>query len=125
MKSVQSIEKIYKNIFTDEPLLFRSPGRLNLIGEHTDYNEGFVLPAAIDKAIYFAISPSDDEKCRLFALDMNESFEFAVSSLQFTERHWPNYLMGVVDQILKMGYNLKGFNCVFGGDIPIGAGMSS
>src|SRR3989339_2282655 len=125
MNISESLRKKFKELFNEKPLLVRSPGRVNLIGEHTDYNEGFVLPAAIDKAIYFAISPRNDDKCNLFALDMNESFEFAVSSLQFTERHWPNYLMGVVDQILKMGYNLKGFNCVFGGDIPIGAGMSS
>jgi len=129
------VSQKFQELFNEKPLLVRSPGRVNLIGEHTDYNEGFVLPAAIDKAIYFAISPRNDKHCSLFALDMNESFEFAarlvfdeskrVSSLRFTERHWPNYLMGVVDQILKMGYNLKGFNCVFGGDIPIGAGMSS
>ena len=115
----------FQELFNEKPLLVRSPGRVNLIGEHTDYNEGFVLPAAIDKAIYFAISPRDNEKCSLFALDMNDSFQFSVNSLQFSEKHWPNYLMGVVDQILRMGYNLKGFNCVFGGDIPIGAGMSS
>ncbi|MBI5729525.1 MAG: galactokinase [Ignavibacteriales bacterium] len=115
----------FQELFNEKPLLVRSPGRVNLIGEHTDYNEGFVLPAAIDKAIYFAISPRDDEKCSLFALDMNESFEFAVCSLLFTEKHWPNYLMGVVDQLNKFGHKLKGFNCVFGGDIPIGAGMSS
>lgn len=120
-----SVQKKFEELYNEKPLLIRSPGRVNLIGEHTDYNEGFVLPAAIDKAIYFAISPRDDEKCNLFALDMNDSFQFSVSNLQFSEKHWPNYLMGVVDQILKMGYNLKGFNCVFGGDIPIGAGMSS
>ncbi len=115
----------FQELFNEKPLLIRSPGRVNLIGEHTDYNEGFVLPAAIDKAIYFAISPSDDDECSLFALDMKDSFQFSVNSLQFTEKHWPNYLMGVVDQILKLGCNLNGFNCVFGGDIPIGAGMSS
>ncbi|NJD22835.1 MAG: galactokinase [Melioribacter sp.] len=115
----------FQELFNEKPLLVRSPGRVNLIGEHTDYNEGFVLPAAIDKAIFLAISPRNDEKCSLFALDMNDSFQFSLNSLQFSEKHWPNYLMGVVDQILKLGCNLKGFNCVFGGDIPIGAGMSS
>ena len=125
MRIAITVQKKFEELYNEKPLLIRSPGRVNLIGEHTDYNEGFVLPGAIDKAIYFAISPRDDKKCNLFALDLNESFEFEVSSLQFTEKHWPNYLMGVVDQILKMGYNLQGFNCVFGGDIPIGAGMSS
>ena len=125
MKSVQSIEKIYKNIFTDEPLLFRSPGRLNLIGEHTDYNRGFVLPAAIDKAIYFAISPRTDTTCKLFAADLNEAYEFSLENLSKSTKGWANYLIGVVDQLIKAGYKLKGFNCVFGGDIPIGAGLSS
>ncbi len=120
-----SVQKKFEELYNEKPFLIRSPGRVNLIGEHTDYNEGFVLPAAIDKAIYFAISPRDDGKCNLFALDMNDNFEFAVSSLQFTKKNWPNYLMGVVDQLNKLGYKLKGFNCVFGGDIPIGAGMSS
>lgn len=125
----------FQELFNEKPLLVRSPGRVNLIGEHTDYNEGFVLPGAIDKAIYFAISPRNDEVCNLYALDMEESFQFTarlvfdeskrVSSLQFSEKHWANYLMGVVDQLNKLGYKLKGFNCVFGGDIPIGAGMSS
>lgn len=125
MKSVQSIEKIYKNIFTDEPLLFRSPGRLNLIGEHTDYNMGFVLPAAIDKAIYFAISPRTDTTCKLFAADLNEAYEFSLENLSKSPKGWANYLVGVVDQLTKAGYKIKGFNCVFGGDIPIGAGLSS
>lgn len=125
MKSVQSIEKIYKNIFTDEPLLFRSPGRLNLIGEHTDYNMGFVLPAAIDKAIYFAISPRTDTMCKLFAADLNEAYEFSLENLSKSPKSWANYLIGVVDQLIKAGHKLKGFNCVFGGDIPIGAGLSS
>jgi galactokinase len=120
----QVLKKFYE-LFNEKPLMVRSPGRVNLIGEHTDYNEGFVLPGAVEKAIYFAISPRSDNNCKLFAFDMNDSFEFAVGSPQFTDKHWPNYLMGVVDQLLKMNYKLKGFNCVFGGDIPIGAGMSS
>ena len=105
--------------------MVRSPGRVNLIGEHTDYNLGFVLPAAIEKAIYFAIAPRQDSHCRIISFDKQDVFEFDIHSLNKSAKMWPNYLMGVVDQMLKAGYSIKGFNCVFGGDIPIGAGLSS
>ena len=122
------INKIYskfREIFNEEPVLVRSPGRVNLIGEHTDYNEGFVLPAAIDKAMFFAVSPRTDSQCSLHASDLNDSYQCELSSLIKSEKGWPNYLMGVVDQIKKLGYALPGFNCVFGGNIPIAAGLSS
>ena len=119
------IEQKYCELFQETPLIIRSPGRVNLIGEHTDYNEGFVLPAAIDKAIYFAITARDDEICSLYASDLKESYEFHLKEIRKSELGWSNYLLGVVDQILKLGYTIKGFNCVFGGDIPIGAGLSS
>lgn len=125
MTLVEKINTKFKELFNEEPLLIKSPGRVNLIGEHTDYNMGFVLPGAIDKAIYFAISSRNDNTCMLHAIDMEDSFEFTLDNLQFSEKRWPNYLMGVVDQFLKTGYSFKGFNCVFGGDIPIGAGLSS
>lgn len=125
MDYVNKIENRFKELFTETPLIVRSPGRVNLIGEHTDYNNGFVLPAAIDKAIYFAISPRNDDLCYLFSYDMNDSVQVSVSSIQYQEKNWANYLLGVVDQIKKSGHSIKGFNCVFGGDIPIGAGLSS
>jgi galactokinase len=86
---------------------------------------GFVMPAAINKAIYFAIVPRNDEDCRVFAMDMNEEFKFEINNLKKSEKCWPNYLMGVVEQLIASGYCIKGFDCVFGGDIPIGAGLSS
>jgi len=125
MIQVEKIEKKFRELFGDEPLLVRSPGRMNLIGEHTDYNMGFVLPAAIDKAVYFAIAPRSDKKCKLFAADLNDEFDFSLTNQVKSEKGWPNYLMGVVDQLQKSGYEVGGFNCVFGGDIPIGAGLSS
>lgn len=125
MSIPEVVEKKFHELFNEEPVVVRSPGRVNLIGEHTDYNMGYVLPGAIDKAIYFAVAPRNDDHCKLFAVDMNDSFEFRISDLQFSKKGWPNYLMGVVDQLLKSGYKLKGFDCVFGGDIPIGAGLSS
>ena len=125
MSGLNKIVKLFEENFGGNPVLFRSPGRVNLIGEHTDYNMGFVLPAAIDKAIYFAVSPRDDKRCRLLAADMNDSYEFDVDELKKSDKGWPNYLMGVVDQLKKAGFRLSGFNCVFGGDIPMGAGLSS
>ena len=125
MSPIDAVEESFRKIFHEEPLLLRSPGRVNLIGEHTDYNDGYVLPGAIDRAIYFAIGPESGSECRLIALDRNDEHRFPVASPAKSEKGWPNYLMGVVDQFGKAGFMLPGFHCVFGGDVPIGAGMSS
>lgn len=119
------VENKFKELYDRQPLVVRSPGRVNLIGEHTDYNEGYVLPAAIDKAIYLAIAPRNDRTCTLFAFDKNESHQFSVDAFSPSRKGWPNYLVGVVDQLRKAGHDLGGFDCVFAGDIPIGAGLSS
>lgn len=119
------IEDKFFNLYGEVPLLVRSPGRINLIGEHTDYNDGFVLPAAIDKGIILAVAKNHTDTCRMFSYDYNESVEFNVRDFSPLEQSWANYLMGVVDQLLKGGHVLQGFDCVFGGDIPIGAGLSS
>jgi galactokinase len=125
MNIVEIVEKKFREIYKEEPLLVRSPGRVNLIGEHTDYNMGFVLPGAIDKAIYFAVSPRKDNICCVFAVDLNDSYEFRIDNIQHSKKGWANYLIGIVDQLSKAGYQVTGFNCAFGGDIPIGAGLSS
>ncbi len=122
------IEKIYqrfKNTFGQEPLMVCSPGRVNLIGEHTDYNHGFVLPAAIDKYIYLAIQKRDDEEIHLLANDLDDQYSTSLSTLEASGKLWPDYLLGVAQQFLKEQHQLRGFNAVFGGDIPQGAGMSS
>jgi galactokinase len=120
------IVKAFKHNFDAAPtVVVRSPGRINLIGEHTDYNDGFVLPAAIDKAIYMAFNRSEDHKIHLHSLDMNESYSFAMHSLEKSGFGWADYIIGVLLQLQKKGIGLQGFNCVFGGDIPIGAGLSS
>ena len=105
--------------------MFRAPGRVNLIGEHTDYNEGFVLPAAVDKMIAFAVKPNSVGRFRFFAFDLNESFETEVDNIGVSQTAWANYLLGVVAQFRKAGLTVPAFDCVFGGNVPLGAGMSS
>jgi galactokinase len=107
-------------------IIVRSPGRVNIIGEHTDYNEGFVLPAAIDKAAYVALSLRDDDTIHLTALDLKEKFTTTVAELKpVGDVSWPNYLLGSAAQFLKRGIKLPGFNAVLSSDVPIGAGLSS
>lgn len=119
-------EKFKEHFNTNPTLLVRAPGRINLIGEHTDYNNGFVLPAAIDKAIYFAISPRNDQKCVVYAYDLDDLYEFSLDNLQKSEKGWANFLIGVLAEITSKSEQINtGFNVVFGGDVPLGAGLSS
>ena len=123
--NLSTLREKFRSLYNQEPLVVRSPGRVNIIGEHTDYNEGFVLPAAIDKAIYIAIGKRNDDTIRLYARDYQQSHEVSLSSLAPTDKHWPNYILGVVDQFQKRGYQLGGFDLVIDGDVPLGAGLSS
>lgn len=115
----------YQELFDGKPLLARSPGRVNLIGEHTDYNNGLVLPAAIDKNIILAIGKRDDNAIHLYSLDQRQSHTTALDTVERSPLLWPDYILGVVQQLTKRGHTLRGFNLVFGGDIPQGAGLSS
>lgn len=115
----------FKRNFEGEPIIVRSPGRVNIIGEHTDYNNGFVLPAAIDKAIYVAVSARSDEQIKLYSGEFDKSFETSLSKLKPTKEGWPNYILGVADQLIKRGYGIRGFNLAIDGDVPIGSGLSS
>lgn len=120
--------KIYEQFrskFDREPLLINSPGRVNLMGDHTDYNDGFVLPAAIDKVIVLGIGVNKLGKIRAFSADMNESVVMDLNDLHKSDKHWANYLKGVAVELQKKKFKLKGFDVVFGGNIPIGAGLSS
>lgn len=121
----EKIKTLFIKKFSVEPLIFRSPGRVNILGEHTDYNEGFVLPAAIDKYIYIAISKRTDNEVNLYAADFNEQFSTDINNIQRSSTQWANYILGVVDQLQKKGFTLTGFNAVVDGDVPIGAGLSS
>ncbi len=124
-RTAGEIADTFRARFGATPLLVRSPGRVNLIGEHTDYNEGFVLPAATDKAIVFAVAPRVDTSCRIVSLDFGQEVRFDIQDLGRSPLRWPDYLSGVIDQLARGGYPIRGFQCVFGGDLPIGAGMSS
>jgi galactokinase len=125
-----SLSKILQQKFTElfgqNPLLLRSPARINLIGEHTDYNMGFVLPAAINKEIIFAVAPNQVNCFRLFAHNFHDYITIDNQLLTPQRTHsWANYLMGVVQQFQKLGFKVPTFDCVFGGEIPKGAGLSS
>jgi galactokinase len=122
---ISKLKEKFQSLFNSEPLLVRSPGRVNIIGEHTDYNEGFVLPAAIDKAIYLAIGKREDQVISLYAQDYQQSHEINLSNVVPTDKHWPNYILGIADQLQKKGYSISGFNLVIDGDVPLGAGLSS
>ena len=121
----KEVKANFRRLFKGEPLIVRSPGRVNIIGEHTDYNNGFVLPAAIDKAIFVAVGPRDDDKIALYSEDFKESIESSLTGLQRSDKGWPNYILGVADQLKKRSYKIGGFNLVIGGDVPIGSGLSS
>lgn len=121
----QIIYDKFKSEFNSEPLIIRSPGRINLIGEHTDYNDGFVLPAAIDKEIFFAIAKSNNSFSTLYSVDFNDAIQFIPDSISKSETGWVNYILGVIDQLNQRGLNIENFDCLFGGNIPIGAGLSS
>lgn len=106
------------------PLVTSSPGRVNIIGEHTDYNEGFVLPAAIDKAIYVAVEKRDDGLIHLYSAGFDAEYKVQVSDIAPVDG-WPTYVLGVVDQLIKRGFYIGGFNLALDGDVPLGAGLSS
>lgn len=124
-KLAEKIGEAFRTKFQTEPTITRSPGRINLIGEHTDYNGGFVLPAAIDKAVYVALAPTGSTACHYLAVDLNQEHEDDVRSLKNIEGHWSAYINGVVDQLQRKGFEVPGFYCAVGGDIPVGAGLSS
>lgn len=119
------VENSFQHHFSRKPLVVSSPGRVNLIGEHTDYNDGFVLPAAIDKAAYIAIAPSGSTHGKWISLDFSESVTIDFQNISTNSVGWANYILGVVDQAQKLGKPIPAFDCVVVGDVPIGSGMSS
>ena len=121
---VEKVLNTFQTLYKEEPIITRSPGRVNIIGEHLDYNEGYVLPAAIDKAIYVGISKRNDDEIYLHSVDYNEDYQVSVQDLKPTKT-WATYVLGVTDQLIKRGHKISGFNVVLDGDVPVGAGLSS
>lgn len=116
----------YRRRFGSAPtLLVRAPGRVNLIGEHTDYNDGFVLPMAIDRALWIALAPRRDRRVRLRALDFGTWADIDPDRLEHADDGWPEYLRGVAWALRTAGHTLRGWQGVMAGDVPIGAGLSS
>lgn len=126
MNKAVNLKQSFFDKFQHEPLIVRSPGRVNLIGEHTDYNNGLVLPAAINKNVFFAIAKNNSNRIRLHSMDLNDSYETSLDSITKTEKLWPDYILGVIEQLQLNNYAItEGFDIAFTGDIPQGAGLSS
>jgi galactokinase len=122
----QDIATCYKDRFGQSPtLVVRAPGRVNLIGEHTDYNDGFVLPLAIDRAVWIALRPRSDSRVNVYSMDFSEVREFDVSQLKHEKDGWVEYLKGVAWCLQDAGMKLQGWEGVMAGDVPLGAGLSS
>ena len=121
----QKIAEKFQTLFQEEGEFFASAGRINLIGEHTDYNGGFVFPGAIDKGMIAEIKLNGTKTVRAFALDLDEYCEFGLNEEDAPTQSWARYIFGVCREIQKRGGTIGGFDTVFAGDVPLGAGMSS
>lgn len=121
----QKIRKIFEERFGGKGAVYASAGRINLIGEHTDYNEGYVFPGAIDKVIMAEIRPNGTARVRLFSIDIGEYVEFGLKEEDAPKEGWARYVFGVCREILKRGFEVHGFDAVFAGNVPLGAGLSS
>ncbi|WP_293892198.1 galactokinase [Flavobacterium sp.] len=126
-KLIQPTSEHFEKLFHTQPqYIFLSPGRINIIGEHVDYNDGFVMPAAINKYICFAISKNQNSECNLIAMDLNETYKFNLKDeLEPVDTMWANYILGVLSQLKNTHGLAQGFNIVFSSTIPMGAGLSS
>ncbi|MCX7704780.1 MAG: galactokinase, partial [bacterium] len=125
---IKSVRKEFLSIFGQQKGLrfFRAPGRVNLIGEHTDYNGGFVLPAGIDRSIIVCAGLNDKNLLRLYSLNFGTKVECPLSKIEYrSEDGWANYPKGVAKMLQEQGYTLKGIDMVFESDIPIGRGLAS
>ncbi|MCC8142697.1 MAG: galactokinase [Tannerellaceae bacterium] len=121
----ETIRKKFNELFQSEGSVYASPGRINLIGEHTDYNGGFVFPGAIDKGMIAEIKLNGTDKVRAYSVDLEDYAEFGLNEEDAPEASWARYIFGVCREIIKRGGKTGGFDTVFAGDVPLGAGMSS
>lgn len=124
MATQEQVVSSFRQHFNSQPTIFFAPGRINLIGEHVDYNDGFVMPAAIDKGIWFAIAPNDTNTANLVSTDLNKTFSVELDAIE-KKAGWKNYLLGVLHILQQEGFEIRGFDVAFGGNLPVGAGLSS
>ncbi len=125
MSLKEKVVSAFSEHFGGEGTLYASAGRINLIGEHTDYNGGYVFPGAIDKVIMADIRPNSTGKVNLYSADMDETASFGLEESDLPDRQWARYIFGVCREIIKRGYKVEGFDAAFAGDVPLGAGLSS
>lgn len=121
----KKIEKVFNEKYGGEGTLYASAGRINLIGEHTDYNGGFVFPGAIDKVIMADIRPNGTDKVHVFSIDIDDYAEFGLREEDAPSQGWARYVFGICREIIKRGGKVEGFDAVFAGNVPLGAGLSS
>ncbi len=121
----QNVSQAFAERYGTGATLYTSPGRINLIGEHTDYNGGYVFPGAVDKGIVAAVRPNGSDQCHVYSIDMNEEAIFGLTEADKPEASWAHYIFGVSREIQKRGGKIGGFDAVFAGNVPLGAGMSS
>ncbi len=121
-----TIQEKFQEIFQKKPLVVSSPGRVNLIGEHTDYNEGFVLPAAIDKKMYAAIAANGTDTINVYAKEFDEKYSFRIADIKPEKmKGWQGYIVGVAYNLMQKGCRVQGVDVVVDGNVPVGSGMSS
>lgn len=125
MNMKETIKRNFAERFGAEGTLYASAGRINLIGEPTDYNGGFVFPGAIDKVIMAEIKPTGTDKVRVYSVDIDEYAEFGLKEEDAPRQQWARYIFGVCREIIKRGGKVGGFDAVFAGNVPLGAGLSS
>ena len=121
----EKIQEKFQTLFGEHGDVYASAGRINLIGEHTDYNGGYVFPGAIDCGIMAEIKVNGTQKVKAFSLDYDEFVEFGLQEEDKPEQQWARYIFGVCRETIKRGGKVEGFNTVFAGDVPLGAGLSS
>ena len=124
MSVKQDVIAAFKDKFQTTPKVFFAPGRINLIGEHIDYNHGYVMPAAIDKGIWFAVAANNTNTVNFFSVDMNDSYSVSLDAVS-KQDSWKNYVLGVLHILEENNIKVGGFDCAFGGNLPVGAGLSS
>jgi galactokinase len=126
-RDLSSITQRHTDIFNSKPDgVYKAPGRVNLIGEHTDYNDGYVLPTPIDRYLQVSMKKRADNKLNLYALDFSEQHQASLDKLSLNKEHlWVNYILGVAQALKRRGYKLKGVDMCITGNVPIGVGLSS